>query len=47
METGKKPPTDEPLVELVPEEAVLPALAQSAHPIEWTEANEPQDADDD
>jgi hypothetical protein len=29
----------EPLVELAPDEAVLRALAQSAHPVEWTEAN--------
>lgn len=31
--------TKEPLVELAPDEAVLRALAQSAHPVEWTEAN--------
>jgi hypothetical protein len=30
---------NQPLVELAPEEAVLPALMQSAHPIEFTEAN--------
>lgn len=33
--------TAEPLVELMPEEAVLPALAQSAHPVEWIESNAP------
>ena len=31
--------TTEPLVELAPDEAVLRALSQSAHPVEWTEAN--------
>jgi hypothetical protein len=35
----------EPLVELAPDEAVLRALSQSAHPVEWTEAN-PTDDDD-
>jgi hypothetical protein len=30
---------NQPLVEFAPEEAVLPALNQSAHPIEFTEAN--------
>jgi hypothetical protein len=29
----------QPLVEFAPEETVLPALMQSAHPIEYTEAN--------
>jgi hypothetical protein len=38
--------TDEPLVEPAPEEAVIPALIQSAHPVEWTESNEPDDASD-
>ena len=38
--------SDEPLVELVPEEEVLPALSQSAHPVEWIESNkEPEDED--
>jgi len=31
--------TTEPLVELAPDEAVLHALSQSAHPVEWTESN--------
>jgi hypothetical protein len=30
---------NQPLVELAPEEAVVAALQQSAHPIEYTEAN--------
>jgi hypothetical protein len=30
-----------PLVELAPEETTLPALSQSAHPVEFIEANEP------
>ncbi len=30
---------EQPLVELAPEEAVLPALNQSAHPVEFLEAN--------
>ncbi len=30
---------ERPLVELAPEEAVLPALNQSAHPVEFIEAN--------
>lgn len=30
---------ERPLVELAPEEAVLPALVQSAHPVEFLEAN--------
>ena len=29
----------EPLVELAPDEAVVRALAQSAHPVEWAEAH--------
>jgi hypothetical protein len=29
----------EPLVELAPDEAVLRALSQSAHPVEWVESN--------
>jgi hypothetical protein len=32
-----------PLVELAPEEAVLPALSQSAHPVEFVEANKTDD----
>lgn len=32
---------DQPLVELAPEEAVLAALIQSAHPVEFVEANPP------
>jgi Tfp pilus assembly protein PilN len=41
-------PTDnsrktEPLVERVPEEAVLPALSQSAHPVEFIESNNPEE----
>jgi hypothetical protein len=28
----------EPLVELAPDEAVVRALSQSAHPVEWAEA---------
>lgn len=38
--------SEQPLVELVPEDAVVPALIQSAHPVEWVEANPPQDADE-
>jgi hypothetical protein len=38
--------SEKQLVELVPEEALLPALSQSAHPVEWVEANPPQDADE-
>ncbi len=30
---------ERPLVELAPEEVVLPALMQSAHPVEFLEAN--------
>ena len=30
-----------PLVEFAPEETTLPALSQSAHPVEFIEANEP------
>lgn len=37
----------EPLVEFAPEEAVLPALSQSAHPVEFVESNEEQDPDSD
>jgi hypothetical protein len=32
-----------PLVELAPDEAVLPALSQSAHPVEFVEANKTDD----
>jgi hypothetical protein len=32
-------PESELLVELAPEEAVVRALSQSAHPIEWAEAH--------
>jgi hypothetical protein len=32
-------PEQEPLVELAPDEAVLRALSQSAHPVEWAEAH--------
>ena len=32
-----------PLVEPAPDEAVVRALAQSAHPVEFVEANEPED----
>ncbi len=42
METLALPPliaTPAPLMLFAPEEAVLPALNQSAHPIEFTEAN--------
>jgi len=31
--------TTEPLVELAPDESVVRALAQSAHPVEWVESN--------
>jgi hypothetical protein len=37
--TNEGQPKTEPLVELAPDEAVLRALAQSAHPDEWIEAN--------
>ena len=33
----------EPLVELAPEEAVLPALSQSSHPVEFVESNKARD----
>jgi hypothetical protein len=36
----RKPEALKPLVELAPEESVLPALQQSAHPVEFIEANE-------
>ncbi len=36
-------PEPEPLVELAPDEAVVRALAQSAHPIEWAEAHKKSD----
>lgn len=43
----KRQPADahktEPLVEPAPEEAVVPALAQSAHPVEFIEANAPRE----
>jgi hypothetical protein len=35
----------EPLVEFAPDEAVVRALAQSAHPIEWTEAHKAVEAE--
>ena len=34
----------EPLVELAADEAVVRALAQSAHPVEWAEAHKPDTA---
>ncbi len=34
----------EPLVELAPDESVVRALAQSAHPIEWAEAHKSDQA---
>jgi len=37
--TEHTPEEERPLVELAPEEAVLPALNQSAHPVEFLEAN--------
>jgi hypothetical protein len=30
-----------PLVELAPDEAVVRALTQSAHPVEWVQAHKP------
>ena len=36
----------EPLVELAPEESVLPALSQSAHPVEFIESNAPREDDE-
>jgi hypothetical protein len=39
MESTETPPNVQPLVEMTPEEAVLPALIQSAHPVEFVEAN--------
>jgi hypothetical protein len=41
--TAQSAQIEEPLVELAPEEAVLPALLQSAHPVEFIEANAPRD----
>jgi hypothetical protein len=35
--------TNEPLVELAPDEAVVRALAQSANPTEFVESNRPQE----
>jgi hypothetical protein len=32
----------QPLVEQAPDEAVTRALAQSAHPVEFVESNEPE-----
>jgi hypothetical protein len=41
MDPTKGPrPTDEPLVEPAPDDAVIPALIQSAHPVEFIESNE-------
>lgn len=37
-------PEAEPLVEIAPDEAVVRALAQSAHPIEWVEAHKSNQA---
>jgi len=39
---------DKPLVEVAPDEAVVRALAQSAHPVEWKRAHKPltEPADD-
>jgi hypothetical protein len=34
---------DEPLVEPAPDEAVVRALLQSAYPVEFVEANRPED----
>jgi len=40
--------TDEPLVEQAPDDAVVPALIQSAHPVEFIDSNESDgDADSD
>jgi len=36
----RKSEVKKPLIELAPEESVLPALQQSAHPVEFVEANE-------
>jgi len=36
----RKRDVKKPLIELAPEESVLPALQQSAHPVEFVEANE-------
>jgi hypothetical protein len=35
--------TNEPLVELAPDEAVVRALAQSANPTEFVESNRPKE----
>jgi len=44
MDRIEKPAqVDEPLVELAPDEAVLPALMQSAHPVEFIESNAPRE----
>lgn len=37
-------PEDGRLVEMAPEETVLPALLQSAHPVEFSEANPPAES---
>lgn len=39
METADTQHTTEPLVEIAPDEAVVRALAQSAHPVEFVESN--------
>ena len=39
--TAERQRNTESLVELAPDEAVLRALAQSAHPVEWLESNAP------
>ncbi len=38
--------TSEPLVEVAPDEAVVRALLQSAHPVEFIEANQPDEESD-
>lgn len=36
----------EPLVEVAPDESVVRALAQSAHPVEFIESNQPDEESD-
>ena len=46
MEPTEAQGKNEPLVELAPDEAVLRALSQSAHPVEWVEANKSDEEPD-
>ncbi len=45
-ETTTVKESTEPLVEIAPEEAVVRALAQSAHPVEFIESNQSDEESD-